>query len=102
MSISAGGQGSREKIKTPKPKGISAIPVSNSQNLVAAAPQTDGSLVPAEPAKSSHATKNPPRLVILFKKVINLLEHNNNLFTAWNTIFVRSLRKKGSIESYDT
>ncbi|RZR74235.1 hypothetical protein BHM03_00034142 [Ensete ventricosum] len=64
MSISASGQGSREKIRTPKAKGVPAIPVSSSQSLVVYVPPKDGAPAISDPTKSSQEAKNPPRWVI--------------------------------------
>lgn len=64
MSISASGQGSREKIRTPKAKGVPATPVSGSQSLVVYVPHKDGAPAITDPTKSAQEAKNPPRWVI--------------------------------------
>lgn len=63
MSISASGQGSREKIRTPKAKVLPVIPPSGSQSLIVSAPHKDGVSATADPTKSSQEAKLPPRWV---------------------------------------
>ncbi|RRT77604.1 hypothetical protein GW17_00017423 [Ensete ventricosum] len=63
MSISASGQGSREKIRTPKAKVLPVIPPSGSQSLSVSAPHKDGVSATADPTKCSQEAKLPPRWV---------------------------------------
>ncbi|WOL20392.1 hypothetical protein Cni_G29197 [Canna indica] len=79
MSISASGQGSREKIRTPKPKGLPAIPVSSSVSIVSSAPHKDGPSAIADPTKSSQDAKNPPRYTALIIEAITSVQEPNGV-----------------------
>lgn len=66
MSVSASGHGSRDKIRTPKIKGLPATPSSNSQNLtVSALKKDDGAQATVDSTKNSLDGKNPPRYIML-------------------------------------
>ncbi|XP_010910098.1 single myb histone 4 [Elaeis guineensis] len=62
MSVSASGHGSRDKIRTPKVKGLPAIPLSNSQTPTISAPKkNDAAQATVDSTKNSQDGKNPPR-----------------------------------------
>ncbi|THU72085.1 hypothetical protein C4D60_Mb04t08380 [Musa balbisiana] len=77
MSISASGQGSREKIRTPKAKGVPATPVSGSQSLVVYVPHKDGAPAISDPTKSSQEAKNPPRYTAMIIEALASMQEPN-------------------------
>ncbi|XP_073007308.1 single myb histone 4-like isoform X2 [Typha latifolia] len=78
MSVSAHGQGSREKIRTPKPKGLSTTPASSSGSLALSVPRKDdGSAVSTDPAKNSQDGKNPPRYTAMIIEALAAMQEPN-------------------------
>nr|XP_010924965.1 single myb histone 4 isoform X1 [Elaeis guineensis] len=78
MSISASGHGSREKIRTPKIKGLPAIPSTNSQKLTVSAPQKDaGVLTMVNSTKNSQDGKNPPRYTAMIIEALVAMQKQN-------------------------
>lgn len=62
MSISANGQGTREKVRTPKVKSLQATPSSSSQGVAVSVQRKDEATTAAvDRANSSQDAKNPPR-----------------------------------------
>ncbi|XP_042395321.1 single myb histone 4-like [Zingiber officinale] len=80
MSISASGQGSREKMRTPKPKAIPCIPVSNSPSVTPAPfPHKDAALTTADATKNSEDGKVPPRYAALIIEAITSMQEPNGV-----------------------
>ncbi|CAL9755384.1 unnamed protein product [Musa acuminata subsp. burmannicoides] len=77
MSISASGQGSREKIRTPKAKVLPVIPPSGSQSLIVSAPHKDGVSATADPTKSSQEAKLPPRYTVMIIEALAAMKEPN-------------------------
>ncbi|THU72121.1 hypothetical protein C4D60_Mb04t08770 [Musa balbisiana] len=77
MSISASGQGSREKIRTPKAKVLPVIPPSGSQSLIVSAPHKDGVSATADPIKSSQEAKLPPRYTVMIIEALAAMKEPN-------------------------
>ncbi|CAL9768116.1 unnamed protein product [Musa acuminata subsp. burmannicoides] len=77
MSISAGGHGSREKIRTLKAKSLPAIPLSSSKSLVVSAPHKDAAPVIADPTKSLQESKTPPRYATMIIEALASMKESN-------------------------
>ncbi|URD94641.1 single myb histone [Musa troglodytarum] len=77
MSISASGQGSREKMRTPKAKVLPVIPPSGSQSLIVSAPHKDGVSATADPTKSSQEAKLSPRYTVMIIEALAGMKEPN-------------------------
>ncbi|KAG6484062.1 single myb histone 4-like [Zingiber officinale] len=80
MSISASGQGSREKMRTPRPKPLSAIPESDSPSAAPTPlPHKDASPTTPDATKSAQDGKNPPRYTALIIEAITSMQEPNGV-----------------------
>ncbi|XP_020099057.1 single myb histone 4 [Ananas comosus] len=78
MSISANGQGTREKVRTPKVKSLQATPSSSSQGVAVSVQRKDEATTAAvDRANSSQDAKNPPRYNAMIIEALAALQEPN-------------------------